>query len=150
MKELERSLIYIAHIDFIDYMLNKELMTEEQHNDFYNLLSNKDTVRLAVNKLRGDYGEEMKKINLSFSYNGGGDSGDIEMEDESFREPFELTMDKLSDSIDYDWYNNDGGDGEAIFDLFNFTFSYDGVSYVRDSVEESGEFTFEEMFENID
>ena len=69
--------------------------------------------------------------NIEVDYSGGGDDGcidevrfedidgnnvDVEMEKEVDREWDDLLYNMLSDNIEWDWINNDGGHGQMIID----------------------------------
>ena len=101
--------------------------------------------RLAIAKLRD---ADVNKIQIQ--YYGGGDDGSIENieafdynGDELYSEQVIFNLEKLNDkffellieNIEFDWINNDGGYGNAIFNLNSLEFTIEHFQRVEESFE---------------
>ena len=94
---------------------------------------------------------------LVAEYSGGGDSGAIDTvygegtEDnfitlDNFRDRVENFMyEILTNKYDYDWYNNDGGNGTIYFDINTLEFDIRGYVMVAREAFESGTLEIDEI-----
>lgn len=61
--------------------------------------------------------------NYLIEFGGSGDSGDVW--EDPFKNNSNLAYDIVMDTANYDWYNNDGGDGTIEIDLKSLTVKFD-------------------------
>jgi hypothetical protein len=76
------------------------------------------------------------RTNFEFTYNGYGDSGEINEDEIGWGNPvYELAYDVI-DLYHSGWENNDGADGQIIIDLENKTIQLYHTSYYSEDEEE--------------
>ena len=91
---------------------------------------NPEDRKFGINLLRKS-GIIQKKDSIYLFYSGSGDSGgvyDIKVYGQFKNLDFvDANADDFLEYIDYDWYNNEGGQGTIILDLYNGTVSVSGT-----------------------
>jgi hypothetical protein len=101
----------------------------DQSKRLYKKLNNDEFVQSMIDHNKG-------KTNFEFSYNGYGDSGELNDDEIGWGNPvFELAYDIL-DLYHSGWENNDGSDGQIIIDLENKTIQLYHTSYYSEDEEE--------------
>ena len=105
----------------------------DQSKRLYKKLNNDELVQSMIDHNKG-------KTNFEFTYNGYGDSGELNEDEIGWGNPvFELAYDVL-DLYHSGWENNDGSDGQIIIDLKNKIIQLYHTSYYSvDEEEDLGE-----------
>jgi hypothetical protein len=105
----------------------------DQSKRLYKKLNNDEFVQSMIDHNKG-------KTNFEFTYNGYGDSGEIEEGEIGWGNPvFELAYDVI-DLYHSGWENDDGADGQIIIDLENKKIQlYHTTYYSEDEEEDLGE-----------
>ncbi len=92
--------------------------------------SQRDEYKRIESKNRKKLDNLQKKFNSSFDFKTRNWHGDLVDRDFNIQ-------DILVSSINYDWYNNEGGSGTVILNVENETIEVDGVSFFREEQDES-------------
>lgn len=119
-------------------------------NRIFELMESKENFLIGFNMLKKELKEKhnLKELELEIEiyYSGQGDSGeDCEIRHFTSNIPdldLDFTIDvwDVTDVLDYDWYNNDGGYGTITLNFFNLTYDVIGeIRYYSSEIEQSEE-----------
>ena len=152
-KNYKDSLIYVAHEEFLNYLLQLGHINCLEIKEYTSLLDNEHTFELGIKKIRDKFKKELKRVNLDTEFHGSYEETDSffkACENDVLEKAFIKTQWKLLDKIPFSWDCNWGGDGIIRFNLYDFNYQLEAEQNIMTSREHQLDIGFDEFLNEVD
>ena len=148
------SLMYVAHKDFISYMTELGGMLPADVVEYNFLLDNEHTFELVIKKIRDEFKEELKSINLDTRFESGIYQKSFYCFDDCVNDTliktFVETQNILMDKLPFYWDSDFGSDGLIRFNLYDFNYQLNAEERVITAKEHQLDIGFDEFLNEVD
>ena len=152
-KNYKDSLIYVAHEEFLNYLLQLGCINCLDIKEYTSLLDNEHTFELGIKKIRDEFKEELRSINLDTRFESGIYQKSFYCFDDCVNDTliktFVETQNILLAKLPFYWDSDFGSDGLIRFNLYDFNYQLNAEERVISTKEHQLDIGFDEFLNEI-
>ena len=155
-KNYKDSLIYVAHEEFLNYLLQLGRINSLDIKEYTSLLDNEHTFKLGIKKIRDEFKEELKSVDLDTEFYSNVEETDSFFNDcisDLIKKAFIKTQWKLLDKVPFFWdkgWAGAGSEGMIRFNLYDFNYQLEAGQSIITTKEHQLDIGFDEFLNEVD